>query len=65
MSTSARHRRVNAPAYYLARPASLWLAVFRPHTPLEGAEDGTVWNTGQHTSVTRPDSSSVSNDVTR
>jgi hypothetical protein len=65
MSTSARHRRVNAPAYYLARPASAWLAVFRPRTPVEGAEDGAVWDTGQHTSVTRPDSSSVSNGVAR
>jgi hypothetical protein len=28
MTTSTRTRRVNSPAYYLGRPASLWLAAF-------------------------------------
>ena len=30
MKTSIRTRRVSSPAYYLARPASLWLAAFTP-----------------------------------
>jgi hypothetical protein len=30
MTTSARTRRVSSPAYYLARPAALWLAAFTP-----------------------------------
>ena len=28
MTTSTRTRRVNSPAYYLGRPAALWLAAF-------------------------------------
>ena len=28
MTTSSRTRRVNSPAYYLGRPAALWLAAF-------------------------------------
>ena len=28
MTTSTRIRRVNSPAYYLGRPAALWLAAF-------------------------------------
>jgi len=28
MNTSTRTRRVNSPAYYLGRPAALWLAAF-------------------------------------
>jgi hypothetical protein len=28
MNTSTRIRRVNSPAYYLGRPAALWLAAF-------------------------------------
>ena len=30
MTTNARIRRVSSPAYYLARPAALWLAAFTP-----------------------------------
>jgi len=30
MTTSVRIRRVSSPAYYLARPAALWLAAFAP-----------------------------------
>jgi hypothetical protein len=30
MTTSTRTRRVSSPAYYLARPAALWLAAFTP-----------------------------------
>ena len=29
-STRIRIRRVSSPAYYLARPAALWLAAFAP-----------------------------------
>ena len=48
MTTSARIRRVSSPAYYLARPAALWLAAFTPRPqaaseprpePLPGAAD--------------------------
>jgi len=28
MTTSTRTRRVNSPAYYLGRPAALWVAAF-------------------------------------
>lgn len=28
MTTSTHTRRVNSPAYYLGRPAALWLAAF-------------------------------------
>ena len=28
MTTSTRTRRVSSPAYYLGRPAALWLAAF-------------------------------------
>jgi hypothetical protein len=28
MTTSTRIRRINSPAYYLGRPAALWLAAF-------------------------------------
>ena len=28
MTTSTRIRRVNSPAYYLGRPAALWLAAY-------------------------------------
>ena len=30
MTTNARIRRTSSPAYYLARPAALWLAAFTP-----------------------------------
>jgi hypothetical protein len=30
MTTNTRIRRVSSPAYYLARPAALWLAAFAP-----------------------------------
>jgi hypothetical protein len=33
MTTNARIRRVSSPAYYLARPAALWLAAFTPQPP--------------------------------
>ena len=29
-TTSARIRRASSPAYYLARPAAVWLAAFAP-----------------------------------
>ncbi len=32
MTTSTRTRRVSSPAYYLARPAALWLAAFSPQS---------------------------------
>jgi hypothetical protein len=40
MTTNARIRRVSSPAYYLARPAALWLAAFTPQpepAPADGA----------------------------
>ena len=30
MTSSVHIRRVNSPAYYLGRPAALWLAAFAP-----------------------------------
>ena len=33
MTTNAPIRRVSSPAYYLARPAALWLAAFTPQPP--------------------------------
>jgi len=30
MTTNRRIRRASSPAYYLARPAALWLAAFGP-----------------------------------
>ena len=30
MNTSTRTRRVNSPAYYLGRPAALWLTALTP-----------------------------------
>ena len=32
MTTNARIRRTSSPAYYLARPAALWLAAFSPQS---------------------------------
>ena len=32
MTTNARSRRTSSPAYYLARPAALWLAAFSPQS---------------------------------
>jgi hypothetical protein len=32
MTTNAPIRRVSSPAYYLARPAALWLAAFTPQS---------------------------------
>jgi len=44
MTASTRTRRVNSPAYYLGRPATLWLAAFarRPvaRTPASCASEG-------------------------
>jgi len=42
MTTNARIRRTSSPAYYLARPAALWLAAFTPRrapalAPADGA----------------------------
>jgi len=37
MTTSTRTRRVSSPAYYLARPAALWLAAFSPQSPSQSA----------------------------
>jgi hypothetical protein len=39
MKTSIRTRRVSSPAYYLARPAALWLAAFTPR-PAESRPAG-------------------------
>ena len=41
MTTNARIRRVSSPAYYLARPAALWLAAFAPR-PTGRAATGAV-----------------------
>ena len=30
MTSNVRIRRVNSPAYYLGRPAALWLTAFAP-----------------------------------
>ena len=30
MTSNVQIRRVNSPAYYLGRPAALWLAAFAP-----------------------------------
>ena len=30
MTSSVHIRRVNSPAYYLGRPAALWIAAFTP-----------------------------------
>jgi len=32
MTTNARIRQASSPAYYLARPAALWLAAFSPQS---------------------------------
>jgi hypothetical protein len=32
MNTTTRTRRVNSPAYYLGRPAALWLSAFERRT---------------------------------
>ena len=37
MTTSTRTRRVSSPAYYLARPAALWLAAFSPQSQSQSA----------------------------
>jgi hypothetical protein len=39
MTSNVRIRRVSSPAYYLARPAALWLAAFAPRPA--GRESGT------------------------
>ena len=35
MTSNVRIRRVSSPAYYLGRPAALWLAAFAPR-PADG-----------------------------
>ena len=43
MTTNAPIRRVSSPAYYLARPAALWLAAFTPRrapAPASAPGDG-------------------------
>ena len=32
MTTHTRTRRISVPAYYLGRPAALWLAAFAPRS---------------------------------
>ena len=39
MTTSTRTRRVSSPAYYLARPAALWLAAFSPQSASASASE--------------------------
>ena len=39
MTTSTHTRRVSSPAYYLARPAALWLAAFSPQSPSASASE--------------------------
>jgi len=39
MTSNVHIRRVSSPAYYLARPAALWLAAFAPRPA--GRESGT------------------------
>jgi hypothetical protein len=38
MTTSTRIRRVSSPAYYLARPAAVWLAAFAPRPERQPAD---------------------------
>ena len=38
MTTNSRTRRVSSPAYYLARPAALWLAAFAPRPEPQPAD---------------------------
>jgi hypothetical protein len=40
MTTRIRNRRASTPAYYLARPASLWLAALAPR-PANRTSPGT------------------------
>ena len=37
MTTNRRIRRASSPAYYLARPAALWLAAFTPSSAAAAA----------------------------
>jgi len=50
MATHTRTRSVSAPAYYLGRPAVLWLAALATHKP-HGAScvgDSVLFIPGQH-----------------
>ena len=39
MTTNARIRRTSSPAYYLARPAALWVAAFTPQSQSPSASE--------------------------
>jgi len=52
MSSSVRIRRVSSPAYYLARPAALWLAALAPRPA--GRESCTREGRERHDPAARP-----------
>ena len=47
MTTNARIRRVSSPAYYLARPAALWLAAFAPRLEARPADRSSCTSEGR------------------
>ena len=47
MTTNARTRRVSSPAYYLARPAALWLAAFAPRPQPRPADRASCTSEGR------------------
>ena len=47
MTTNARIRRVSSPAYYLARPAALWLAAFAPRPEARPADRSSCTSEGR------------------
>ena len=47
MTTNARIRRVSSPAYYLARPADLWLAAFAPRPEARPADRSSCTSEGR------------------
>ena len=46
-STHIRIRRASSPAYYLARPAALWLAVFAPRPEPSPADRASCTSEGR------------------
>jgi len=53
MTTHTGTRRVSTPAYYLGRPAALWLAALAPQrathkSPTSCASESTLLASGQH-----------------
>jgi hypothetical protein len=51
MTTNARTRRVSSPAYYLARPAALWLAAFAPRPEPRPADRASCTSEGRESTA--------------